>query len=235
MTKVTDVIHLMHPTYKPILEEMMAREGMNGETTVSQIYAYFTPDKVKTSDERIAIGALGGAVSKFGANKFGAKLDLTRQCEIIALYKLGYNVELLSKAYGINRKTVTHMYSPLSVKYKVPKQQLKEMGEDSFIKTYATEEVINRVDKLRPQIQGGNTRMADGKKGIHLVQNKNCTFRHRVEIRWREADSFAETSGWYYKDMDGDFPEAWLRGDDESLKNSQACYNNMMKSIEDPL
>lgn len=233
MTKVTNVIEFMLPNYRPFLERMMDRSGLNGDTTVDQVFAYFTPDKITSVDERIALAALGGAASKYGANKFSPKLNMTKHCEILALYRMGYNADLLAKAYNIDRKTVTHMYNPQSNKYKGVKKQEKEMGTDSLIRVYVTDEVRLRVDSFRAHVQEvGNNKSANLKSGVHVVQGQKCEFKHRVEIAWRDD---MEVAGWYYKDMDGDFPNDWIRGDDESMKNSQACYNSMLKEIDDPL
>jgi hypothetical protein len=44
-----------------------------------------------------------------------------------------------------------------------------------------------------------------------------------------------EVSGWYYKDLDSEWPEDWFHGDDESMKTSQACYNHALADISDKL
>ena len=232
MTKVSSIIDLVIASYRPVVEAMMEREGMNGETTVDQFRDHFTPDKIKSSEEKIAVIALGGALSKFGANKFAPKLSFTRQCEIVALYRMGYNADVLAKVYGVDRKTVTHMYNPLSNKYRGVKTEEKVRGTEGLIRAYVNEEVEAAIKKHTSQVQGDNNKIANKMQGVHIVEGVKCTFKHRVEIKWCELP---EGTGWFYKDMDGDFPEAWLRGDDDSMKNSQACYNHMLKEIEDPL
>jgi len=234
MTKVVDIMELVFPAYRPVLTEMLDREGMNGDTTVAQVFAHFLPDNIKSPEERVALGALGGALNKHTANKFSPKLSLTKHCEILALYRMGYNADLLAKAYGVDRKTVTHMYNPQSPKYKGVKGQEKIMGTDGLIRVYVTDVVLAHIKNFETPVEELSNKYANKKEGVHLVQGINCTFKHRLEIRWCEPDE-VEVKGWYYKDMDGDFPEAWIRGDDDSMKNSQACLNFALKDISDPL
>jgi hypothetical protein len=82
-----------------------------------------------------------------------------------------------------------------------------------------------------------NNKLASGKAGIHIVRGKMCSYDHRVAIQWIEAGQHGTTiSGWYYRDLDGDFPETWfIAGGPESMRNSQACYAAMLNDITDKL
>jgi len=67
------------------------------------------------------------------------------------------------------------------------------------------------------------------------VRGKNCEQEHRIIIQWREKDDTLDAAGWYYKDLDGDFPDAWFCVGDESRKTSMACYAAMVNDIADKI
>ena len=235
MTKVSDVIELMIPEFRKTLEEMMQRNSMNGDTTVDQLEDHFN-NKIRSEDERIALANVKSAVYKLTSNKYAAKLSPANHCEILALYRMGYDASALAKAYNIDRKTVTHIYNPSSKKYKLAKQQEIRMGTPALIKVYVTDLVINHINTFQAAPGITNHKVANKKEGMHLMQNSACTFKHRVEIRWCEPEFHGvEVAGWYYKDLDSEFPDSWLRGKDEDMRDSQACYYYAMNDIQDPL
>jgi hypothetical protein len=237
MTRVTDVIALMHIQYRPILERMMGREGLNGDSTVQGVLKHFTPDKVKDQGENVALVALGGAESKHGSTKFAPQLTFDQRCEILGLHRIGYNADALAEAYGVDRRTITHIHNAKSTRYKNVRAEEKGIGPQLFIEKYVTPEVRAHVETFKVQLSGGNNPAANGMAGIHPVKGVNCEYTHRVVIGWCDpASSEVEVPGWYYKDMDGDFPNQWLRSEpDESLRTSRDCYLAMAKEITDKI
>jgi hypothetical protein len=237
MPKVTEVIPHMHISYVPVLEKMLAREGMDAGSTVEGVLKHFTPDRVRTNEENVALVALGGAESKHSITKFGPQLSFAQRCEILGLHRIGYTADVLAEAYDIDRRTITHIYNPSSSKYRNVRAQEKLDGPN-FIEKYVTPEVRAKVEAFRALPGEANNKAASGMAGIHSVKGRNCEFNHRVAIGWMEPDvtNGIEVAGWYYKDMDGDFPETWLRcADESSLKNSRACYMAMLNEISDPI
>ena len=69
---------------------------------------------------------------KNSENKFGAKLDFTQRCEILALRHAGVTREVLADMYKVDRRTITHIYNPMSPHYKNVREQELRMGRDSF-------------------------------------------------------------------------------------------------------
>ena len=81
-------------------------------------------------------------------------------------------------------------------------------------------------------------KMANKKQGLHIVRGPMCTYDHRVTIAWREPSEIDNitVAGWYYRDLDSDFPDHWFTaGGLDSLRSSQACYTAMLDEITDKL
>lgn len=234
MTKIAEVMEFMHPDYKVVFDRMIEREKMTVDITVNEVLKYFTPDKIKTNEENVALAALGGAESRYSVTKFSPQLSFTQRCEILGLHRLGYHAEVLAKAYKVDRRTVTHICNSRSTRYKNVREQEKAIGRD-FVSKYVTPEIRAHVETFR-EVQQGNNPAASGMAGIQTVQGKFCEYKHRVVIGWCEPSQHdVEVAGWYYKDLDGDMPEHWFQSGPESMKNSKACYEAMIDQITDKM
>lgn len=168
--------------------------------------------------------------------KFAPKMTFFQRCEVLALYRKGITREALAEMYGVDRRTITHIYNPTSVHYKNVRQLEINMGREIFMRTYLNEETLSRAvqhHKEKVESTPKNNKHANGKAGIHVVRGLNCEYDHRVHVRWLEPDTDIQEAGWYYRDMDSDFPDRWFCTSEESLKTSQACYNAMLKDIMD--
>src|SRR5688572_25368672 len=222
--KISDVVHVLDPDIRATINEIAHKLGANGETTVDQL---LTLAKPSTGEERHALLSL----SNWGSNKFAPKLSFPKRCEILALYRAGLTRESLSTMYGVDRRTITHIYNPMSPHYKNVREEEIRLGKDKFRNQYLSEEAWNRALAFRQEKDKGeqNNKYAKAKEGIHIVRGKNCEYEHRVVIGWREKDETIEAAGWYYKDLDGDFPDNWFCTDDSSRRTSMSCYIAMMK------
>jgi hypothetical protein len=183
-------------------------------------------------EERIAL--LSSLYSQ--KNKFAAKLTFEQRCEILALHRIGITREAVASMYNIDRRTVTHICNPLSKHYKKVREMETGLGTDRFRETYLNDETINKALAFRQEAEKSvevNNKFAKTKAGVHVVKGKNCQLEHRVIVAWKDKDDDIEVPGWYYKDLDSDFPDNWFCTGDDSLKTSHACYVAMLSDITD--
>jgi hypothetical protein len=226
----------MLPQYVPVIKRLMSDVGLTEDALVSDVWSSYAGEALPDR-ERVALGALRGATVRSGISKFERKLTFKQQCEILALKRLGHTNEFLGAMYGIDRRTVTHMYNPTSNHYKAVREEEKRLGADRFLELYWNEELVAKLIAAEAVISNSsNNKSANRKKGLHIVQNDWCKSTHRVYIDWREPPDVQE-AGWYYRDLDSDFPDDWLypAGVPEAKLNSQACYDGMLEDITDPV
>jgi hypothetical protein len=189
-----------------------------------------------TQEESIAL--LIAANEQKNIGKFAPKLSFTQRCEVLALFRIGCSRELLHKLYKVDRRTITHIYNPKSPHYKNVREEELRLGRENFIKEYATADVTAAAYSLLAATKDeGNNKNANKKRGVHNLQNEYCNSPHRVIIQWHEVDydKNIQVAGWYYQDLDSEWPNDWFHGDAESLRTSQACYAHAQKDISDPL
>lgn len=189
----------------------------------------------RTQEEGIALLVSINELRNIG--KFSAKLSFEQRCEILALHRLSCTRELLAKLYMVDRRTVTHIYNSQSPHYKNVREEELRLGRDNFIAKYATIDVTTKAFNMATDSPNkGNNKQANRKQGTHNMQNEMCDKPHRVMIRWvTPEEGKVEVAGWYYKDLDSEWPEDWFHGDVESLRTSQECYAHALKDISDPL
>ena len=228
--KVSDIIDTLELSVKMTIRNMVAKAGANGEITVDQLLALYPhTDPNVTRDERLALVPLRYRES----GKFAAKLDFQKRCEILALYRKGITREALAIMYGVDRRTITHIYTQQSPHYKNVRQEEVSLGPARFADMYINDDILNRALTYKQEKDGekpNNNKFARGKAGIHNVRGKMCEYQHRVIIEWREDQ---EPPGWYYLDLDGDNPLMWFSTGEDSLRTSQSCYSGMLMDITD--
>jgi len=229
-----EAIEFVDPEYRETLKGMVDNMPNNIKLTVNDVLTHFVPDMSLKREERLALLSLIGV----NRNKFAPKMSHTQRCEVLALYYRGFRRETLAKMYGVDRRTITHIYTPHSPHYKNVRNERTGIGPELFESKYLTNEIIGKAMSFYHSItktEGQNNPNAHAKRGLHVVQGKNCTYAHRVTISWREANGDIPVAGWYYQDLDGDFPDTWLSVDEESMKTSLACYSAMLTDITDKL
>jgi len=189
-----------------------------------------------------AMEALDAAIaaSKAVNKKYEPKLSFPQRCEILALYRKGCTRESLANLYGVDRRTITHIYNPRSPRYKNVREEELRLGGSNFLDMYLSEEMMRRATSIvKPAVddKNANNRAANRKAGVHSMRNEFCDYDHRVIIQWVEADGDKiPVSGWYYKDLDSEWPDAWFTTQDpEALKTSQNCYTAALMDISDKL
>jgi len=189
-----------------------------------------------------ALALLEAAVSahRLANNKFGRKLTFEQQCEILALHRKGVTRVALATLYNIDRRTVTHINNPESPHYKTVREAEFLMGRDNFSRRYLKLDMLEKAATLvmpEPTEKPVNSKQANRMSGVHVVKTEMTNHEHRVIIQWVEKNtqSHIEVSGWYYKDLDSEWPDMWScpYNMPEALKTSQACYTAMLTDISD--
>lgn len=180
--------------------------------------------------------------SKDANNKFEPKLDFRQRCQILALYRKGCTREALAKLYNVDRRTITHIHNDKSPRYKNVREEELRLGRDNFMLQYLDADMLIKAAVFVAPIIGDkheNNRKANRMAGVHTAKNSMCDYDHRVIIQWVEKgeQDHIEVSGWYYRDLDSEWPEVWSspHGVEGAKKTSQSCYNAMLEDISDKL
>jgi hypothetical protein len=195
------------------------------------------------------IDSLDPASLRVDAGRFAPKLNHEERCQLLACYLKGVNRRLLAVAFGINRRTVTHIYNTNSPHYKDVRKELEMLGRDAFINKYLSEDVANRLKEAennkrtqvlmqlndKEEMQLANRLITPNPKrtkdaGLHVIHPDHCEYSHRVRIGW--VNGF-HGEGWYYKDLDGAFPEEWMHSGKESLLSSTTALAGAEVEVQD--
>lgn len=168
--------------------------------------------------------------------KFAAKLDFSQRCEVLALYRRGVGRNVLADAFGIDRRTVTHIHNVSSPHYKAIRDEYERLGKDAFERKYITEEGSMKVaEQLKVGPKGKDhtkpSKAANRHAGTNIVRGTYCDYDHRVVIAWRDDGHLG--AGWYYQDLDGPAPELWTYTDEMSILSSSRCFNALKDEIND--
>jgi hypothetical protein len=236
--KIKYVLDTLEEFERAALTRVIAKFGLTDEDTVVDVSHKIqnTPNwgAGLTMEERLSVFALYKV-----DNKFGIKLTYNERCQVKALHEMGIPRAVLAKMYNIDERTVSHIYNDHSPRYKNVKEEYKSLGPTEFKTKYLDQETMDKALTFQtmqePEL--GNNKHANKKAGIHQVRNAYCTYDHRVAIQWREPDEYIDVAGWYYRDLDGDMPERWLRPHNkpESARTSQACFAAMLNDIADKM
>ena len=239
---VADVLPHMEIDHQVVLKGMLAKAGITPDESVFEVLKKFVYTtalyKDLSFDEKKALLPL----MSWDREKFAPKLNYEQRCQILAMHHSGISRDLLARAYGINRRTVTHIYNPQSTHYREVRHEMEVIGIKAFQEKYLTQDVMDRVlayNQKRADNPEAN-KAANRKAGPHTVMGEHTAEAHRIVISWKTVGDQANMeggvinqSGWYYNDLDGDFPNYWLCTGDDSLLTSEACYKAMLKDIRD--
>jgi hypothetical protein len=232
--KVVEVMAHLTEAERDVLKGI----GIDHSDDLEAVLDKYKPGNGLTQEQDLAIFTLRGAWIQHFSRRFAPKLDFRRNCEILGLTRLGYTRESVAKIYGVGIRTVSLIRSDLSTRYRRVREEERMMGRDNFIKHYVTPSVIAAATEATkaPDSKKPNNRSANSKVGMHIVQGPACTYKHRVEIRWLEPHKYqVDEEGWYYRDLDSDYPNDWFHTGVESMRTSFACYEGMVQDITDKL
>lgn len=180
--------------------------------------------------------------------RFSPKLSARERCEVLALLMSGLSVPLVAAAYGIDRRTASHIGNPASPHYRSTRAKLAQMGEAAFIAEFVTSEVMDRVNRAAKE-KGEEIRASSRRKyekakeptepnknarkhaGMHVVKTEFTSYSHRIEVAWRDDQEWG--AGWYYRDLDSSDPDMWLHNGDESRLTSTLCLAAVKQNLMD--
>lgn len=172
-----------------------------------------------------------------GTGKFAPKLTQEERCAILALVKSGVKRDTIAAAYDLDRRTVGHIVNPQSPRYKEIRNRYRATGHDEFIAEHLTEEVALKIASVASDnspAEKGNapSPRANRLAGTHTVKPEQCSYPHRIEIKYRPDGEFGP--GWYYRDLDSkEHPDDWFHNGDDSRKTSHACYDEAVANLMD--
>ena len=168
--------------------------------------------------------------------KFQSKLTFAERCEVLALYRSGVSRAALYEAFGVDRRTITHIYTRHSPHYKNVRDEEERLGRQEFCKQYITEEGAKKVAAIRqhePDDPNVPNKAAAKHRGTHLVKTDATEFEHRIVIDWRSDMDEEIGAGWYFRDLDGPEPNKWFHNGDESRRTSQECLKAVKETLFD--
>jgi len=226
--RLKEVFEDLAPEYQFIINEMIERKGADQSSITVGETLRLVPILDMQQGEKMAVLALMGVNN----GKYVPKLDHERRCQVLALYRVGITREALAAMFGINTRTVGHIYSQESPHYRQVKEEETLLGREKFIEKYMNDDLLARAMSYRMGVEKQvekNNRYAKGKAGVHVVRPTQCLHEHRVIISWREDN----VPGWYYQDRDGDMPDSWFSTGPDSMRTSRDCFVGMLKDIAD--
>lgn len=232
---MNEVIKLLDPEEGHAITRMLLDLGLKDDSNLDDVLPALVTHAQQNQEGGLAVLTISTIRNNSG--KFASKLSFVQRCEILALSRKGCTREMLAKMYKIDRRTVTHIYNSQSAHYKNVREEELRLGRENFVKLYITDSVWNAaLAYLGNTEDKGNNKAARNKMGIHNLRNAMCDYDHRVVIQWVEADGDKiSVSGWYYKDLDGDWPGEWSHCGPGSMKTSTACYYAAREDIADKI
>lgn len=158
-------------------------------------------------------------------HEFAPKMSLDQRCEIYALQLSGVSRNVLALAYGVNRRTITHICNPASSRYREVRKKKDEMGTAPFIAQYVTEEALKKVREFarHPDVNKTyketdtpmtiNNPRSVRNAGVNtlnfnLAGDAGMPKSLRVHIAWLEEGAelqggqLAKEAGWYIRTLD---------------------------------
>lgn len=157
--------------------------------------------------------------------KFSSKLTERERCAILAVSLYGITRPVVAAAFGIDRRTVTHITNPNSLHYREVRAEHKRLGHQDFLKEYLTPDVMKRVNDafrnpdvnksgmeiradhaakkaVQVRLEGPNehSNKWEGRNSLKLQQHNNDTYV--VWIRWVPDHPSGE--GWWVYEKEDD-------------------------------
>jgi hypothetical protein len=206
-------------------------------------------ESAKVNDVAELVKTLNPSSLRADAGKFEAKLTFAERCAVLGCHKLGVNRRLLALSFGVNRRTVTHIYNPKSPHYRSVRNEYNSMGHDDFIEKYVTDDIYKKLKETEAKAENQAILNADDSEasvidtnlrepskmrtrdeGFHTIQPEHCKYSHRIEVRW--VNSYLG-EGWYFRDMDGPNPNEWMNNGPESILSSTAALRGAESEVID--
>lgn len=152
--------------------------------------------------------------------RFAPKLSFADRCSILAAVTAGVPRQVVAVAFGVNRRTITHIANRYSPSYKSVRDEYDRLGEQEFGAVYLTAAVreklaiarkhsdvnksgerlrADQAAKLSAQKQAsGPNEKADKRKGSHTIKCAATETVHEFNIDWLAHPSNG-VEGWYFQ------------------------------------
>lgn len=176
------------------------------------------------------------------AGKFKPKLVREERYSILALAKMGVKREVIASAFGVDRRTVSHICNDSSTHYKDIRDHYRKMGHDEFVAAYIDENVTKRIAMAVDSLPGGDvpepvSSRSNGYAGLHTIPPEPGlrSRSYKVEIRHlrKGGAENAVSDGWHYRVIDAATTYGWLNNGAESMKSSRACLVAVKENLTD--
>lgn len=172
--------------------------------------------------------------------KFEAKLTFEQRCTVLALVVGRVSRPVIARAFGVDRRTVTHICNEASAHYRNVRAKLKELGPDEFKKQYISEADALAIAAAMTDVQAQSepTTVPSSRRtsaaGMHTVKPDQCAYSHRLEIQFfKGRDDTTDFEGWLYRDLDSKEPDMWFNNGPESMTSSTACLEAAKANLTD--
>ena len=186
-------------------------------------------DEPKKTVEEILASIPPAAFTQQG--KFAPKFNFAQRCEIFAWNLHGISRKNLARAFGIDRRTASQICNPNAPVYKNVHEEFLRLGKEAFINKYVTEMGSEKIREAIINRPTGPSQYANRRRGVNMAKNAYCKYEHRINVEW--LPNGEQGTGWYFQDLDGAFPEAWLTEGEESRVSSDACLRAAKEVIID--
>lgn len=177
------------------------------------------------------------AFRKPNSSKFAPQLTFDQRCAALALVHSNVVRSVVAAAFGVDRRTISHIATEGSRHYKDVRAELKRIGLDAFVEKYVREEHVQAVTRATAKVRGeqetldGVSPRANKFAGMHTVKPDQCSYSHRIEIAY--STELPDGAGWYYRDLESSTPEMWLHNGEDSRRTSNACYQEALANMLD--
>ena len=158
--------------------------------------------------------------------KFAPKLSFAQRCAILYLSTQGADSYKLAETFGIDPRTVGRMVNPDSPRYKDVRDEFSRLGPEEFKAKYYTEAIHDKMqnfskafsEAVAKKSRERADKAARTQEGWHRIHRAFDNKEVRIEIRWQEEPG----PGWYYRDIDSNWPEMWMLPDNEQPSTTSA-------------
>lgn len=177
--------------------------------------------------------------------RFAPKLTHEQRCSILAAVIMGHPREAVAHAFGVNRRTITHICNRSSPSYKSVRDEYDRHGKAEFLRMFLTDEVRNKVReaakseeakksttrlradqaaKLSAQKQAsGPDAKATKRKGSWTIKCSTTETMHEFNIDWLAHPSNG-VEGWYFQQPEIDDFWSANPSNGEPFLTSQDAY-----------
>lgn len=176
------------------------------------------------------------AFKQANSGRFAPVLSYDQRCAALALVHSNVVRSVIAAAFGVNRRTISHIANESSIHYRDVRAEYKSMGHEAFLKKYLREEHVQAVARAASKSAAAHpdvSARANKFAGMHTVKPEQCSYSHRIEIAYFTDQP--DGAGWYFRDLESVDRDTWLHNGEDSRRTSQACYKAVLDNITDEI